>query len=76
MKRILLGITVALVVLGATLLGPQSSLAVTQVDTERFFVDPAHASVHRAGRNIHDALLGHQQRRGRLADRGAGQLER
>ena len=41
MKRILLGITVALVVLGATLLGPQPSLAVTQVDAERFFVDPA-----------------------------------
>ena len=41
MKRILLGVTVALVVLGATLLGSQSSLAVTQVDTERFFVDPA-----------------------------------
>ena len=41
MKRLFLGITVALVVVGVTLSGSHSSLAVTQVDTARFFVDPA-----------------------------------
>ena len=41
MKRLLLGTTVALAVLGATLADTRPSLAVTQVDTERFFVDPA-----------------------------------
>ena len=41
MKRVFLGITVALVMVGITLSGSHSSLAVTQVDTARFFVDPA-----------------------------------
>jgi len=40
MKRLFLGITVALVVVSVTLSGSHSSLAVTQVDTARFFVDP------------------------------------
>src|SRR5688572_8686322 len=40
MKRLFLGITVALLVVGVTLSGTQPSLAVTQVDTARFFVDP------------------------------------
>jgi pimeloyl-ACP methyl ester carboxylesterase len=41
MKRLFLGITVALVVVGVTLSGSHSSLAVTQVDTARFFVNEA-----------------------------------
>jgi pimeloyl-ACP methyl ester carboxylesterase len=41
MKRLFLGITVALVIVGVTLSGSHSSFAVTQVDTTRFFVDPA-----------------------------------
>jgi hypothetical protein len=41
MKRLFLGITVALVMVGVTLSGSHSSLAVTQVDTARFFVNPA-----------------------------------
>ena len=41
MKRLILGITVALVMVGITLSGFHPSLAVTQVDTTRFFVDPA-----------------------------------
>ena len=41
MKRVILGITVALVMVGITLSGSHSSFAVTQVDTTRFFVDPA-----------------------------------
>ena len=41
MKRLYLGITVALVVAGVTLAGSHSSLAVTQVDTARFFVNEA-----------------------------------
>ena len=75
MKRLFLGITVALVVVGVTLSGSHSSLAVTQVDTARFFVNRGLAPVRRAGRNVYEPLLGDHQR-GRLADRGAGQLER
>jgi pimeloyl-ACP methyl ester carboxylesterase len=41
MKRLFLGITVALVMVGATLSGSHPSLAVTQVDTARFFVNEA-----------------------------------
>ena len=41
MKRLVLGIVVAIVMVGVTLSGSQSSLAVTQVDTARFFVDEA-----------------------------------
>ena len=41
MKRLFLGITVALVVVGVTLSGSHPSLAVTQVDTARFFVNEA-----------------------------------
>jgi hypothetical protein len=41
MKRLFLGITVALVVVGVTLSGLHPSFAITQVDTARFFVDPA-----------------------------------
>jgi len=41
MKRLLLGIAVSAVVLGATLSGSHPALAVTQVDASRFFVDPA-----------------------------------
>jgi hypothetical protein len=41
MKRVFLGITVALVVVGVTLSGSHASLAVTQVDTARFFVNEA-----------------------------------
>lgn len=41
MKRLVLGIVVTIVMVGATLSGSQSSLAVTQVDTARFFVDPS-----------------------------------
>ena len=40
MKRVFLGITVALVMVGVTLSGSHPSLAVTQVDTARFFVNP------------------------------------
>jgi len=41
MKRLVLGITLAAVMVGVTLSGSHPSFAVTQVDTARFFVDPA-----------------------------------
>ena len=41
MKRFFLGIALTLVALGVTLSDPPRSGAVTQVDTSRFFVDPA-----------------------------------
>jgi hypothetical protein len=41
MRRFLSGITAVLTIVGVTLSGPPPSLAVTQVETERFFVDPA-----------------------------------
>jgi pimeloyl-ACP methyl ester carboxylesterase len=39
MKRLLLAVTVGLVLLAAPLVGPPATLAVTQVDTTRFFVN-------------------------------------
>ena len=75
MKRLFLGITVALVVVGVTLvrLAP-----ITRGHAGRhrsILREPGHAPVRCARRNVDEPLLGDHQR-GRLADRGAGQLER